>query len=230
MIVWAELTDSELEEVDRSLPVMVPMGLIEAHGAHISVNFDLQAGEYFARRLCEETGAILCPSIAYGYADTNKDYSGTLGIRAETLAGVVSDLCDTFCQHGFKKIIFLSGHGGNEMPVKLGFQRAWERWPELKPAYWSYFITAGLALHHADEGETSIALAIPGSIVHMDRAHASSVEKPWHEVRSRQAIDPDSGGVNGHPERATAEDGQRMVEQVMAVLGPKVRAAMVDEP
>ena len=227
MIVWNELTNREIEELDRSLPVMVPVGLVESHGAHLAVGFDVHSAEYVARKLCEATGAILCPTLPYGFADTNREYQGTLGVRADTLASVVADLCEMFCSQGFTKIIFLSGHGGNQMAVQLGFERAWERYPDLKPACWSYFTAAGVSLSHADEGETSIALAMDAT-VHMDRAQDFVLRKPWHEVRSRRHIAPESGGVNGHPSRASVEEGRRLLDQILPALIEKVNAAIAD--
>ena len=228
MVVWDQLTNEEIDLLDRSLPVVVPMGLIESHGAHLAVDFDVYSAVYFANRLCELTGSILCPTLAYGFADSNREYVGTLGLKADTVAAVVCDICESFCRQGFTKVIFISGHGGNEMPAKLGFQRAWVQCPDLKPAYWSYFTASGLHLHHGDAGETSIALAIGGT-VHMDRAVDHSAHKPWHDVRSRAALDPASGGVNGRPSEATRADGEDMVAQVVRVLGEKLRAAVEDD-
>ncbi len=227
MIIWSELTNGEVADLDRNLPVIVPIGLIEAHGTHLSTGFDTYAAEYMAREICEATGAILCPALPYGFADTNREYPGTLGVHADTLAAVVADLCSIFCSHGFTKVIFLSGHGGNDLAVRLGFDKAWERWPDLKPAAWTYFTTAGVALSHADAGETSLALAM-GATVHLDRAQDYHLRKPWHEVRSRRALAPDSGGVNGKPSQATAVHGEELIARIMPVLIDKVHTAIAD--
>jgi len=228
LIIWSELTTREVERLDRALPVILPCGLVEAHGSHLSLGFDTYAAEYVARRLCEATGAILCPTLPYGFADTNREYPGTLGVRAETLAAIVADLCAMFCFHGFLKVIILSGHGGNDPAVRMGFEKAWERYPALKPAHWTYFTAAGVALSHADAGETSLALAM-GATAHPDRAEDFQLRKPWHEVRSRRALAPDSGGVNGKPSEATAARGEELIARIMPILIDKVNAAIADE-
>ncbi len=227
MIAWSELTNNEVADLDRDLPMIVPCGLVEAHGAHLSTGFDTYAAEYVARAVCDATGAILCPTLPYGFADTNREYPGTLGVRAETLAAVVADLCVLFCAHRFNKVIVLSGHGGNDLAVRLGFEKAWERYPDLKPAHWTYFTTAGVALSHADAGETSLALAM-GATVHMERAQDYHLRKPWHEVRSRRALAPDSGGVNGTPSEATSAYGEELLARILSVLIDKVNAAIAD--
>lgn len=227
MIVWKDLTNSEIADLDRNLPVVIPVGLVESHGAHLEVGFDVHSAEYVSRRLCEATGAILCPALPYGFADTNREYPGTLGVRADTLAAIVADLCEILDLHGFKKVIFLSGHGGNAPAVQIGFQRAWERCPALKPVHWTYFAAAGVTLSHADEGETSLALAMDAT-VHMDRAHDYTLNKPWYEVRSRAVIAPQSGGVNGRPSAATRTRGEELLGKILPVLIGKVNDAIAD--
>jgi creatinine amidohydrolase len=222
---WSKLTDREIDALDREIPVILPVGLIEAHGAHLESGFDTYSAEYFARRLCEETGAILLPAIPYGFADTNWEYTSTLGVKAETLGMVIGDLCMLLCHHGFKKIIVLSGHGGNGVGATLGFQRAFEKYPDMQPAHWCYFLTANVPMSHADEKETALAIAI-GGVVHMDRAEDFVFKKPWHEAYSRKTFAPDSGGMNGKATLATREMGEEILARIMPVLVEKLKAIM----
>lgn len=224
---WSKLTNSEVDALDRSLPVILPIGLIEAHGAHLETGFDAYSAAYFARRICEATGAILLPTIPYGFADTTWEYPGTVGVKAETLGMVIGDVCELLCHHGFKNVIVLSGHGGNGIGVGLGFQRAWERHPDLKPAYWTYYGAGGVPMSHADETETSVALAI-GATVYPDRAEDFTMPKLWHEVSSRKALAPLSGAINGNPTRATLERGEAAVGQILTTLIEKVAAIVAD--
>ena len=169
MIEWVKLTGDELAGVDRQLPVIVPLGLVEAHGSHLTLGLDIDTADYFARAVARKTGAILAPLIAYGFADAMREYPGTVGVTAETLALVVHDIAEIFCFHGFLKQIYLSGHGANKLGCELGFHQVWRRYPAFKPAYWNYWTEAGLnSIHHADKGETEIAMAV-GSPVYMDR-------------------------------------------------------------
>ena len=228
MIEWSKLTDREIDALDRRLPVILPVGLIEAHGAHLESGFDAYSADWFARRLCEEAGAILLPLVPYGFADTNWEYAATLGVKAETLGAVVGDLCTMLCHHGFKRIIVLSGHGGNGLGVSLGFHRAWEKYPDMRPLHWIYFLTGGVPMSHADEKETSLALAIDG-VVHMDRAEDFVLNKPWHAVSSRKSLAPTSGGVNGRPSRATREMGEEILNTLLPDLVGKLKAIIAEE-
>ncbi len=226
MIEWACLTSDEIKTLDRNLPVIIPLGLVEAHGHHLSLGLDNETAAYFSRRVADATGVILAPALHYGFADAMREYPGTIGVSAETLSRIIRDIAVMFCQQGFKKQIYLSGHGGNKLGCELGFHKAWERYPDLKPAYWNYWSEAGFTtIHHADKGETEIALAI-GSTVHMDRARDDTFPKPWHQVYSRYPYQPESGGTNGYPTQADLLEGERMREEIVARLSSKVREAI----
>jgi creatinine amidohydrolase len=228
MIEWAQLTSDEIKDLARNLPVMIPLGLIEAHGHHLSVGMDNDSADYFSRRIAEETGVILAPTLYYGYADAMREYPGTIGVTAETLSLVIRDIAVMFCQQGFMKQIYLSGHGGNKLACDLGFVKAWERYPDLKAVYWNYWSAAGFTnIHHADKGETEIAMAV-GSVVHMERARDYVVEKPWHLVHSRYQSNPESGGINGKPTQADPEEGERMREEIVRKVSELVRIAIRD--
>jgi creatinine amidohydrolase len=228
LIEWMKLTGDELAAVDRQLPVIVPVGLVEAHGPHLTLGLDIITADYFARRVADETGALLAPALPYGFADAMREYPGTVGVTAETLARVVRDLAEMFCFHGFCKQIYLSGHGANKLGCELGFHQAWRRYPGLKPAYWNYWTEAGLtSIHHADKGETEIAMAV-GAPVYMERVRDWTFQKPWHLVNSRYAYQPESGGVNGAPSTADPAAGERMREAIVAALVSKVEQAIVD--
>jgi len=228
MIEWIRLTSDEVNSIDRKLPVIIPIGLIEAHGHHLSLGLDNDTADYFSRRIAEATGAILAPTLYYGFADAMREYPGTIGVTVETLSHVIHDIAVMFYQQGFKKQIYLSGHGANKLACELGFHKAWERCPDLKPVYWNYWSEAGFnQIHHADKGETEIALAI-GSIVYPERAQDYSFKKPWHLVNSRYQYQPETGGINGYPTQADQTEGERMREEIVLRLSAKAKEAIAD--
>jgi creatinine amidohydrolase len=73
MIEWIRLTTEEVQTLDRRLPVIIPLGLIEAHGSHLSLGLDNNAADYFSRRVAEAAGAILAPTLYYGFADAMRE-------------------------------------------------------------------------------------------------------------------------------------------------------------
>jgi creatinine amidohydrolase len=223
MIEWVTLTSEEIAAVDKRLPVIIPLGLLEAHGTHHLLRVDVECGAYFARRVAEVSGEILAPVMPYGFADEMREYPGNIGLKAETLTHVIADVAESFCFHGFTRQILLSGHGANRMPVEMAIQRVWQNYRALRATYWNYWSGADLSgIHHAAQGETEIAMAV-GLPVTMDRGKDCKVSKPWYAIRSRFESDPNSGGVNGRPSLADQENGQRLRDHIVRTLAKKVR-------
>ena len=229
MIEWKHLTSDEVPALDRRLPVIIPVGLIEAHGPHLALSVDLDTAEYFSRRLAEETGAILAPALPYGFADEMAGYPGTIGLTADTAIAVFVDLAAHFCRHGFQNLLFLSGHGANQTAFNIAIHRLWEKYPDAHVACWNYWSEAGFTkIAHADQGETEIALAV-GTRAHMDRVRDFKVQKPWHRIRSRAALCPGTGGINGEPSKASLAEGQRVRDEIARILAGKLRVIIAEE-
>jgi creatinine amidohydrolase len=228
MIEWIKLTNNEISKLDRSLPVIVPIGLVEAHGPHLPVSVDIDACEYFSRKVAENTGAILVPTINYGFADEMREYPGTIGLTYETLIAVVADLCLMFCARGFFKVIFITGHGANKIPCELAFYKIWEKFPDFKGVCWNWWSDCGITgIHHADKGETEVAMAV-GTPANMEKVRDFKVEKPWYKIRSRYTLDPESGGINGKPSEADLQNGIKLRDEAVRVLIEKVLKAKND--
>jgi creatinine amidohydrolase len=228
MIEWIKLTSDEIAQLDRNLPVIVPVGLVEAHGPHLPVSVDIDSCNYFSGKVAENTGAILAPTINYGFADEMREYPGTLGLSYETLVAVIADLGLMFCAQGFKKVIFLTGHGANKIPCELAFYKIWEKYPDFKGVCWNWWSDCGITgIHHADKGETEVAMAI-GTPAYMDKVRDFTVQKPWYKIRSRYALDPQSGGINGKPSEADLVNGIKVRDEALRILTEKVMKAKND--
>lgn len=229
MIEWQHVTSDEVAQIDRRLPVIIPIGLIEAHGPHLALSVDCDTAGYFARRIAEAAGAILAPLLPYGFADEMAEYPGTIGVTADTLAAVYTDVSRHFCVQGFTRQIWLSGHGANKIPFEVAIHRIWQTHPDARIAYWNYWTEAGYTkIHHADQGETEIALAV-GTKARMERARDFHVAKPWYRIRSRFALDPASGGINGEPTKSDRAAGERACDDIVRLLSDKVSAIVATE-
>lgn len=229
MIEWKLLTCDEIAALDRRLPVVIPIGLIEAHGPHLAVSVDGDTADYFSREIAAAAGAILAPIVHYGYADEMREYPGTIGVTADTLAAVYTDIASSFCAQGFVRQIWLSGHGANKVPFEIALPRIWQQFPDARLAYWNYWTEAGVTgISHADQGETEIALAV-GTRDRMNLVQDFRVKKPWHRLRSRHALFPTTGGINGEPSRAAREVGVRVCNQIVRALSDKLRAIVAAE-
>jgi creatinine amidohydrolase len=226
MIEWTDLTSHEIADLDKSLPVIVPLGLVEAHGPHLAVIVDIDTVNYFARKVAENTGAVLAPTLPYGFSDEMREYPGSLGVSVDTFSAIIVDLCKNFCFQGFKKVIFLTGHGANKSPCELAFYKVWKEYPDFKGVCWNWWSDCGITgVHHANEKETAVALAV-GTPSHMGRVEDFSVDKPWYKIRSRFALNAKSGGINGQPSKADIQQGKKLMDQALESLTQKVLQAV----
>lgn len=225
---WIKLTSNEIDALNRTLPVIVPIGLVEAHGPHLPVSVDVDSAEYFARKVVENTGAILAPTLPYGFSDEMRDYPGSLGLSVDTFTKVIVDLCNNFAAQNFKKVIFITGHGANKTPCELALYKVWEKYPDFKSVCWNWWSDCGISgIHHADKGETEVAISC-GTTVYMDRVKDFKISKPWYKIRSRYELDPTSGGINGNPSEADPANGILLRDKAIAVLSEKVLQAIKD--
>ena len=229
MIEWKRLTNPEVDALDRKLPVLIPVGLIEAHGPHLSLSVDIDTAEFFSREIAAKTGAILAPGMPYGFADEMREYPGTIGLSYQTYATVIAELGAQFCFHGFDRLIFISGHGANKAPTEAAFWKIWETYPDARMACWNWWTEACVTgIHHADKGETEVA-AVTGAVHYPDRAIDYKIDKPWYKLRSRHALNPESGGINGEPSRADLATGRTVRDTVLDALTQKVSKIMQDD-
>jgi creatinine amidohydrolase len=63
----------------------------------------------------------------------------------------------------------------------------------------------------------------------MDRVKDFKVVKPWHRIRSRAAICPGTGGINGAPSQADPKEGERVREEIVRILSAKLKAIIATE-
>ena len=122
---WEELRSEEFDEaIERSKGLcVVPIGCIEKHGHHLPVGADWFEGIGLATMAAEIEDAVVFPTGAW-VGDVSGSHSmedpgalgmrGYIGISPNTLMTVLMELCDEISRNGFKKILLLSAHGGND--------------------------------------------------------------------------------------------------------------------
>src|ERR1700722_3192596 len=112
-MTWTEAREAAAENA----VVLLPVGMIEQHGPHLPLNADSIVADWVARRVSEQTGALVAPLLNYGHSPMLRGFSGTLHLRGETLRLLVYEIISELARHGFRRIVIVNNHGGNVGPV-----------------------------------------------------------------------------------------------------------------
>ena len=94
---------------------ILPVGVVEEHGAHLPLGVDSFAAEVYAEAAAphlEEAGyeVVMAPTISYGVARAAIDFPGTLSLEPETLKSMVVDIGRSLARHGLNRLVILNGH------------------------------------------------------------------------------------------------------------------------
>ncbi len=111
---WMEFRRLVPKKTDAAL---LPVGTIEAHGV-TGLGTDNQIPSSIAERIAEPVKALIAPTIHYGITRTLLPYPGSLTVLPETLERYVAEVAASLADAGFRRIVFLNGHGGNTEALK----------------------------------------------------------------------------------------------------------------
>ncbi|MDX6474655.1 MAG: creatinine amidohydrolase [Gaiellaceae bacterium] len=106
---WMQVEDY-LGTDDR---LVVPLGSVEQHG-YLSLGVDRILSERVSVEAAEPLGVLVMPSLPYGLTPYFAAYPGSPTLRVETYGAVLRDLLDSLSEQGFRRFLFVNGHGGND--------------------------------------------------------------------------------------------------------------------
>jgi creatinine amidohydrolase len=228
----AEMTTDEAQEAVRRSPlVILPVGAQEQHGGGMAMSTDTVRAVGVAERVAERLAgrAVIAPPVPYGVSPHHLAFAGTMSLSPATFMSVVRDLITSLRQHGWRRFLVITGHGGNNAALSVLAQEYVRSdlmfaWTPVTSVV-SDLITDVSAVHgHAGEAETAQMLYLAPDLVHADRLEpgATTLDELSTPARlSRQTRGPrlsvgfdayHKRGVLGDPRRATAEDGRLLVE------------------
>jgi len=130
---WFDV-ESYLKEDDR---LMLIFGACEQHG-YLSLLTDVKIPLALADAASKETGVLVAPALNFGVSPYHLGYPGTISIRVTTLLEIVEDIVMSTYGHGFRRILVLNGHEGNESAHGRLYELA-NRLPELRLAWYAWW-------------------------------------------------------------------------------------------
>jgi len=246
-MIWRHLTSKEIGNLDKTIPVILPIGAIEQHGPHLNVETDTLISEYFCHELNKEMPeeVLILPSLAICSSEHHMDFPGTLTVSHETLINYLKEVLDSISKNGFKNIIIFNGHGGNQALGSVVVESFGVKNPDCNLAIMTWWKIASKELFnitetglfgvgHACEFETSLLQYIEGDNVREDEIVNGPVTKTfdWAAadlIRGSRALlhrsmkEHTSNGVYGDPRVASYEKGEKIVAAVMKSFVPMIK-------
>jgi creatinine amidohydrolase len=243
-LTWPEVRRAAAE--DRVC--LIPVATLEDHGPHLPIDTDLRLTDEICCRAASAASSdvVLLPAIPHGYSPHHMDFPGPITIAWDTFTRYLVDVGTSLARHGFRRMLFLNGHGSNQNLVEMAARLVAVEHPNVLAAAAFHTSSAESArviaqvreserggIAHACELETSMYLAIDpdavamakavdehgfpeGDHVWMDWSDGPLKVMPWWSSFSQT-------GVQGDATRATAEKGERLLEAAVAECVAYVR-------
>jgi creatinine amidohydrolase len=92
---------------------VLPLGSTEQH-AGLSLATDAILAERIAIEAAEPLNVPVFPVLPFGLAPYFSGFPGTVTLRVPTFAALIRDILDSLMNSGFRRIMIINGHGGNQ--------------------------------------------------------------------------------------------------------------------
>lgn len=224
----ADLPSPQVRELDRNIPVLIPVAALEQHGGHLPLYTDsLLLGEVVRRvreRLADRV--LFAPLMWLGNSHHHMDFPGTLSAEPRLYLDLLNNLAENFLSHGFRRIVFLNGHGGNDVPGRQATFELRQRHRDrtdlllLFATYWNFGAKpwegrsdiVQRQMGHACEWETSMIQRIRpelvGDITKLQTVEFGFAFEPAY--RGWTTRDRTVPGHIGSPQLANPEKGEHL--------------------
>lgn len=218
---------------NKSQVAIIPIGSIEQHGPHLPISTDSDIVTEVSKRISEKKGFFLLPTISYGVSFEHAPFFN-LSIKESTLRSIVNDLCVSLLENKIKTVFIINGHHGNLKPLKnIDAKLKKHTNNKLKVFSFSYWHFTEREFDHAGFVETSLMLAISKN-VKMNKAEKGLITDGMskQEIKKLGKIANESfpkvtkNGIWGNPTKATKNDGQEILAEIVKNLGKKCQTCL----
>ena len=172
---WEYLTPPDFKKLAREEQVCIlPIGSLERHGDHVPYGADGLVCHEIAVRAAQIEPCVVFPAYWFGQVHEAACFAGTVNFPTDFCCKMLEYLLDEIARNGFKKILIVSGHGGNTNWLQYFIMSQCER--EVDYSVYSAFAYGEGRFSkldiwetpqggHADENETSLVMAAaPGTV------------------------------------------------------------------
>ena len=241
----SELYDPEFRKLIKSKKqtVIIPVGSLEQHGAHLPITTDSDIVTEIASRLGKKCGFIVLPTINYGVSYEHEPLTNA-SIKPDNLKNILNDILWSLQDLDAKDkltYIILNGHHGNaetlskiekyfapdvivkgKLTASMGNVRVYSYWHFMEHEF-----------DHAGFVETSIMLAISDK-VKMEKAKRGLIieklskleQSTVNKLSTQRGGFPRTteNGVWGDPRDATKKDGRKFLAEIVRNLAKECQS------
>jgi len=218
----SELYDPEFRKLIKSKKqtVIIPVGSLEQHGAHLPITTDSDIVTEIASRLGKKCNFIVLPTINYGVSYEHSPLFNT-SVDSRDLGHSLNTILESLFENRIDSVVILNGHHGNERSIPDDYDDI------AKLRVYSYWRFMKHEFDHAGFVETSLMLAISDK-VKMKKAKKGLITKGLSEkeIQRIKKLSTQPGGfpkvtkngVWGDPTGATKKDGEKFLAEIVRNL------------
>jgi creatinine amidohydrolase len=243
---WGTLTRAEIAAARDAgaLPVLT-VGAVEQHSDHLPVDTDCLSAyriALLAAERCASPHVLVLPSPSFGFSPHHRAWPGTITLSLDTFNGLVVDVAESLHRTGFKRMLIVNGHGGNQGPltstctalasrgIEVGYVNYMtpgrNQWLEVLPG-------ATRDVAHACAYETSLQMALRPAEAERIASRISGLpprtEQPYAAGNAPDPIRAAGAyfapifaagdvGYVGDPAASTVAAGEAMIEATVSAL------------
>ena len=232
------------ERITESSVIVQPIGAVEQHGPHLPLAVDHVIAHEAAAALVAEHGDAcdlwLLPTLSVSKSNEHAWSPGTLWLSAETLLAVLGDIGRSVASTAARRLVFLNGHGGNSALLNVACREIRLAYglmtflvhPFVPPDHGGASPESELGMGiHGGHDETSVFMHLRPHLVHLEKARRAVPERladnrhvRFGGLTSFGWLSNDFGpdGHIGDPTGASEEEGKRLFEAAVALLGEQM--------
>ncbi|HLK67362.1 MAG TPA: creatininase family protein [Bryobacteraceae bacterium] len=188
-MTWPEVQDL----LTRTDMVIIPVASLEEHGPQTPIGTDFLSGVETAKLIAQKTDVLVAPVLLPGISPYHMEFPGTITISHDTAQRVYFEAVQSLIHHGFRRILFLNAHTGNQYltayvadrinqetaAIAVELHTVTQGAPAASPAVRTTSSAAPFD-RHAGVGETSSAMFLIPTLVDLSKAGKNDLTLPEH--------------------------------------------------